>query len=125
MGEEPIEDGGAIYTAFRRELARLPIDDLERSEMISNGYVCQTITKPGIAVEAFSPGEAGKNENVVSLIGEDPIGKPLDADEVNEKLRSYPQPKGLHFDCVELGGVLMSKGIAAAKGEFITDRIMH
>jgi len=125
VGEQKMDDGGVTYHAFRRQLAKLPRDDLERSEMMSDGYVCQIHTTLGIAVEAFSPGEAGKNENVVSLIGEEPIGSPLKPEQVSEKLRSYPEPKSVHFDCVELGGVLMAKGIEGAKGKLITDQLMH
>lgn len=125
VGEQKMDDGGVTYHAFRRQLAKLPSDDLERSEMISDGYVCQIHTKLGIAVEAFSPGEAGKNENIVSLIGEEPIGSPLKTEQVEKRLHSYPEPKGLHFDCVELGGVLMAKGIGAVKGSLITEQLMR
>jgi hypothetical protein len=75
--------------------------------------VCVTSTSIGLATEAFSPGKIGENENNVSLIAEEPIGLPLTAQAVKDKLRHLPYPKSLYFDCVELAGMLLAKGRSA------------
>ena len=105
---------GLLYHAVRYSARQLARDEWEYSDQRpATGYVCQISSELGLATEAFSPGRVGENENNVSLRGQEPIGRPLTPETVNATLRTTTGPSTQHFDCVELGGILLGKGLGA------------
>ena len=126
VGGGDVPGHGKLFTAVRVTVAHLPKDEWAYSEQYPEfGYVCQVMTERGLAVEAVQLGTPEKIENVVSLVGEEPIGHPLNREVVENRIRHLTKSKSRYFDCVELGGVLLAKGMSAVGTPDVSQRSLN